>query len=125
MDNQPQTGPWTHLRVESPADGVYWIRFPEGRQVSGHAIRELLELSSDVLDRSNAKLLIDLTGLPMANSALMGMLVTVKKRCLSAGAQMHVVCPAANVREQFEVMNLHLILKLFDDLETARRQFKP
>jgi len=33
--------------------------------------------------------------------------------------------PAANVREQFEVMNLHLILKLFDDLETARRQFKP
>lgn len=103
--------------------GVTHVRLPP-RQVDNLTIRELYELTAALSDQRDVKLLIDLTGVPAANSGLMGMLVTMKKKCLGFGGQLHIAVPDPMVLEQFHVMNLQLILTLEPDAATAAAKFK-
>ena len=116
------TSPHAPIQVELDADIVH-VRFPASK-TDGNAVRALYELSAELSDQGQFKLLVDLTGVKMATSGMMGMLVTIKKRALSCGGQVHVLVPDPLIMGAFHTMNLHLLLLLFDDPQRAR-QFKP
>lgn len=101
---------------------VFAIRFPGGR-ADGNAVRELYEAVAGLLEHRDLKLLIDLTGVPLVTSGMMGMLITVKKKCMSVGGRLHIAVPDPMVYESFTVMNLHRVLNLFDTAETAMQRF--
>ena len=111
------------LNIEQTA-GITHVRLPP-KQVDNQSIRELYELTAALSDERNVKLLVDLTGIPSASSGLMGMLVTMKKKCLSFGGQLIVAAIDPMILEQFQIMNLHLILTIEPDVEAAKSRFKP
>ena len=102
--------------------GICHVTFPG--QVDGHAVRELFELSSVVMDERDARLLVDFTDVPLVTSGAMGILVQIKKRFLSVGGQLHVVVADEHNRQSFELMKLDIVLKLFESTEAAIAAFK-
>lgn len=104
-------------------DGLVHITFPSGR-VDGNTVRELYEAAALRVTSARGRLLVDFTGVDMVNSGTMGMMVTLKKRCMSEGAQFHIAIPDPNVRRQFQVMNLHLILQIYASPAEAIAVFK-
>jgi anti-sigma B factor antagonist len=106
------------------AGGILHITFTASH-IDGATVRELYETVALRVTGSHVRLLVDFTGVEMVNSGLMGMLVTVKKRCMSEGAQFHVALPAEELRRAFELMNLHLILAIFPTPHQALQRFKP
>ncbi len=123
QDSQLTDGGPTRLRVTRD-HGVHVMRFNEPR-LDGTACREMYEQAVEITGGNGARLLIDFNGVEHINSGAMGMLVTIKKRCLSDGAQCHVVVPDDRQREMFHVMNLQLVLNLFESNDDALRKFKP
>ena len=103
--------------------GVTHVTFPNGH-VDGNTVRELYEAAALLVTSAQVKFLVDFTAVAMANSGAMGMMVTLKKRCMSEGAQFHIAIPDPNVRQQFQIMNLHLILNIFSGPAEAMERFK-
>lgn len=100
------------------------MRFP-ARRMDGHAVRLMYELTVSAISEPNARLLIDLTDVPYISSAGLGMFVTLRKKCLGAGSQMHLFVPDAQVLKLFTLMNLQIVLPLFVSREEAFMRFKP
>ncbi len=110
-----------HVRTVS---GIAWVRFPRAA-ADGIAVRELFETAMALTEKRNIRLLVDLAGVPMVSSGLMGILVTIQKKFLHVGGQLHIAVPDPQVMTQFEVMNLHRLLKLFAAVDDATLRFKP
>ncbi|MEM7626610.1 MAG: STAS domain-containing protein [Planctomycetota bacterium] len=113
---------YQHIQCATDA-GVTHVTFPSGR-FDGRAVRELFELSNQ-LPESRQKLLVDCTDVDMVPSGGMGMLITIRKRFLSSGGQLHVAVPEANVMRSFRIANMQRLLSLFESVEQARAGFKP
>ena len=113
---------YTHIEVQDRG-GVRWVTFPTGR-FDGNAVRELFECAMELLDAPHPKLLVDTAGVALVPSGGMGMLVTIRKRFLGRGGQLHVALPDALVRQSFEVASMGRLLSLFDDAATAAGGFK-
>ena len=107
------------VRIERDG-GMLHLTFPR-RTVDGVAVREMYEAAADYFDDPHLKLLVDFTGVPLINSGMMGMLVTLRKKLLQSGGQMHVLIPDPQVMQTLQIMNLHLVLTLFSEPEAARR----
>lgn len=105
------------------ADGLARMTFPAGK-VDGHAVRQMYEITAALMDERDLKLLIDFAGVGLLSSGAIGMLVTIRKKMMSVGGQLHVLIPDPNVMGTMRVMNLHIVLNLFED-PAAARQFKP
>ncbi|MDH3583163.1 MAG: STAS domain-containing protein [Phycisphaerae bacterium] len=125
LDAEPPAPSQTDApRLDVQDDGqVACVRFPRG-QVDGLAVRELYETAIELTDRDHVRMLVDFSGVRLVTSAAMGMLVTIKKKFLQCGGQLHVVIDRPEVRAPFELMNLHIVLNLFEDIAEARRRFK-
>ena len=95
-----------------------------GNHADGTAIRQLYETIIELLDEGNARILLDLTRLNAPGSGLLGMLVTIHKKCLGSGSQCHVAVPQPTAMHAFHVLNLQRILNLFDNTEAAVDAFK-
>ena len=115
----------THLpRLRLAREGdITRLTFPRNA-VDGIAVREMYETVAELFEQPHLKLLIDFTGVPMLSSGAMGMLVTLRKKLLQSGGQLHILIPDANVRQTLQIMNLHLVLTIFEDAGPAV-QFKP
>ena len=111
------------VSITQETDDVTVFAFPRG-QIDGHAVRELYEQVVQIIDHPNACVLIDLDGIEIISSGAMGMCVTLKKKCLGVGAQMHVAVPRAQVMQQFQIMNLHMVLRLFVSRQEAVAAFE-
>lgn len=111
------------VAITKEAGDVTVFAFPRG-QIDGHAVRELYEQVVQVIDHPNACLLVDLEGIEIISSGAMGMCVTLKKKCLGVGAQMHIAVPRAQVMQMFQIMNLHMVLQLFASRDEAVAAFK-
>lgn len=109
------------LQIES-AGTLTRVTFPRKR-VDGVAVRELYEAAATISHGKEPCMLVDLAGVSLVTSGLMGILVTIQKLFRHVGGQLHVMTPDPMVLQQFEQMNLHLVLRLFDNAETAS-QFK-
>ena len=107
-----------------PERGVLVMRFPPGH-MDGHAVRQMYELTVQHISKPNARLLVELTGVQHVSSAGLGMFVTLRKKCLGVGAQMHLFVPDAQVMRLFTIMNLQIVLPMFDTRDDALARFKP
>ncbi len=113
---------FTHIHCEHHGDLAH-VTFPLGR-FDGVAVRELFECSND-LPASHAKLLVDTTGVGLVPSGGMGMLLTIRKRFMSSGGQLHVALPDPNIMQAFTIASMDRMLKLFASVEDAKAGFKP
>jgi len=111
----------THVGASLEA-GVVTATFPGGR-FDGNAVRELFELAM-ALPAGNTKLLVDTSGVGFVPSGAMGILVTIRKRFLSSGSQLHIALPDPHVRESFNLALMSRLLCLFDSCAAAREAFK-
>lgn len=111
----------TPIHVVMSGD-IAWVRFPGGR-FDGVAVRELFECSN-TLPSAHPKLMVDTTGVPLVPSGGMGMLLTIRKRFLAQGGQLHVVLPDANVMQSFKLASMDRMLELFESVEEAHAGFK-
>ena len=116
---QTPTGRWA-IRIA----GRLTVIVPTSDRADGVAVRELYEASAELVDMDGLRLLIDLSPLTMVGSGLMGMLVTVRKKCLSGGAQCHVLITSPLVMESFTILRLDRILPLYATAEEAVKAFR-
>ena len=99
------------------------VTFPR-RKIDGIAVRILYEHAAGLSESRQPRLIVDLTGVPLVSSGVMGILVTINKLFRHVDGQLHIVCPDPLVVQQFDIMNLSLILKLFPSEQLAVQQFK-
>lgn len=99
------------------------VTFPR-RKIDGIAVRMLYEYAAGISEQRQPRLIVDLTGVPLVSSGVMGILVTINKLFRHVDGQLHIVCPDPLVVQQFDIMNLSLILKLFPNEQLAMQQFK-
>ena len=109
------------VRVER---GVQVMVFPAG-VLDGNAVRRMYELGVEHISAPNARLLIDLTGVTRVSSAALGMFVTLRKKCLGNGSQMHVAVPNEEVMAVFTLMRLEIVVPIYDSRDEAFTRFKP
>ena len=114
----------SRLKVNREDGEIYRVVFPSGK-VDGTAVRELYEATMQLADQvEQLKLLVDLTGVEFIPSGGLGMLVTIRKKFLGSGGQLHILVPDAQVREVFMVTNLDRLLKLYSEDSEAVMHFK-
>lgn len=113
-----------YTRIHHTADGdITRVTFPHGR-FDGTAVRELFELSNQ-LPAHHPKLLVDCTDVTLVPSGGMGMLITIRKRFLSQGGQLHIALPEPDVMASFRIASMQRLLSLFETVDAAREAFKP
>ncbi len=110
------------LQIEAKETMLH-VRFPR-RKIDGVAVRELYEAAAELSHRRDPRMLVNLEGVRLVSSGVMGILVTIQKLFRHVGGQLHICSPDAMVIQQFEVSNLHLLLKLFNDADAALAAFK-
>lgn len=118
-----QMDPQARFFLRDEGEGVMVMTFPP-KHVDGIGVRQMYEAAADLTNQRNARLLVDLSGVPMVSSGVMGMLLTIKKKFLQSGGQVHIAVPDQRVMTTFHIMNLHLVLPLFPNPEEARKKFK-
>ncbi len=101
---------------------IHRVTFPQQR-FDGIAVRELFEFSNTIAD-PQPRLLVDTTGVTMVPSGAMGMLITIRKRFMSTGGQLHIALPDPNIRTSFELANMQRLLHLFASVDEAMAAFK-
>ena len=116
----PENAP--RLLVER-IDRMTTLRFPRGI-VDGITVREMFEATASLMDHHGIRMLIDFTGVGMVPSGAMGMLVTIRKKLMHVGGQLHVAVPDPNVKQTFIITRLDQLLSLFDTAEAALAAFK-
>lgn len=104
--------------------GTRVMTFPAGR-LDGNTLRQMYELTIQEIHAPNARLLVDLTGVVVVSSSGMSMFITLRKKCLGIGAQMHLAVPNPQVWNTFTLMRLDQVLPLFQSREDAFLKFKP
>ena len=104
-------------------DDVHLMNFPQGR-IDGNGVREMYEQCVALAEGTSSRILVDLSGVDKVTSGAMGMLVTMKKRCLGTGAQLHIAAPDDMVMDSFKLMRLDLVLNLFPTVQSALAVFK-
>jgi len=110
------------LTIET-VETLLHVRFPR-RKIDGVAVRELYEAAAQVSHGRDPRMLVNLEGVSLVSSGVMGILVTIQKLFRHVGGQLHIVSSDPMVVQQFEVANLHLLLKVFSDLDSAMAMFK-
>lgn len=114
--------PLTRLTLERLGD-ITHVRFPAAR-TDGVAVRELYETAIELLEAPPAKMLVDLSEVPLVTSGAMGMFISIRRKFMGHGAQLHIAAPEPMVRESMRIASLHLILQIYDSVEAARAAFK-
>lgn len=123
-DSSTTLVPGQYTRLAFADDGGVIITTIPGGQGDGTAVREVYEAAAALTDRRNIRMLVDLSDLNHVSSGMMGILVAVKKKFLHFGGQLIIVVPNSQVMEQFQLMNLHLVLKIHNSIEEAKAAFK-
>jgi anti-anti-sigma regulatory factor len=104
-------------------EGAALVSFPR-RKIDGVAVREIYELAAELTEDRSPRLLIDLDGVVMVTSGVLGIFTASHKLFLHSGGQLHISVADQKVTQQFELMNLHLMLKLFGSRDDALAAFK-
>ena len=97
------------------------VTFP-GKRFDGNAVRELFEFSNQL--PASPRLLVDCGGLELVPSGAMGMLVTIRKRFMSSGGQLHIAVPDEKIRGAFAAARMDRVLQLFATEREAIDAFK-
>jgi len=90
----------------------------------GHRLEDLGQTLSDLLERGNSRIVLDLHKVRFIDSAGLGELVAWKKRALERGGDVRLLRPRDRVREMFVLTTLSSIFQIFDAEAEAVASFR-
>jgi anti-anti-sigma regulatory factor len=98
----PETWKFKHLSLYRPA-GVTHVQFKRAGSLTAEALDELVEDFGQLAERMgrDSKVLLDFTGVTLANAALIDALVVFHKRLRNKGSRFALCCLEDSVREFF------------------------
>jgi anti-sigma B factor antagonist len=106
-------------------DGVAVLSFERGRFEEENEILATLEsLSRYVADKTQLRILLDMTNVEYLSSAGLGQLVGLLKKVKTNGGEFRLCCLRDAIKELFEVMRLHLIFETPETEEEALALFQ-
>ncbi len=85
---------------------------------------EIRDGISKVFDNSNSKVVIDLKGVEYIDSSGFGCFLSIMKSARNNYGILKFVNPEPNVNELFQMLHLHTVFQIYDDMDTCLRSFK-
>lgn len=76
-----------------------------------------------VIDNSNSKIIIDLKGVDYIDSSGFGCFLSVMRASRSNYGILKFANPEPRVMELFQMLHLHTVFQIFDDIDTCMRSF--
>ncbi len=122
MSNESDVPTPPRIQIDQ-SDGITEATFPR-HHTDGVCVRELYEFAAELSEQTDAKLLVDMQGLPMVTSGMAGILVQIQKMFRHTGAQLAVVVADELMFMQFKAMHMNQLLQLFHSREEAVAAFK-
>ncbi|MCX6325285.1 MAG: STAS domain-containing protein [Bacteroidia bacterium] len=77
-----------------------------------------------VIDNSNSKVIIDLSGVEYIDSSGFGCFLSVSRASRSNYGVLKFANPEPRVMELFQTLHLHTVFQIYDDIDTCTRAFK-
>ena|SRR6266850_8187157 len=105
------------LRLEAQTGGAVVLHC-QGRIIFGPEARELTEIVAEVLP-SARRIVVDLAGVEVVDSAGLGELVLLHMWAEAAGYALKFACPRKSVRELLELTNLVSVFDTYDSVAEA------
>ncbi len=107
---------------ERQVDGVVIVAL-EGKLTLGSGDVQLRQLVTDLLERGENKILLDLAGVRYMDSSGTGELVSSYTSCANRGAQLKLLNLSSKVRDLLMFTQLISIFEDFDDVAEAVHSF--
>lgn len=102
----------------------YCIVKISGEIVSLSTSIKLKETLKNLIEKEKFyQILLDLSELKFIESSLIGVIVEAYRSLILINGKMNVVIKASSVYERFEVSQLDKILRIYDDIEEAKKSF--
>lgn len=102
----------------------YCIVKISGEIVSLSTSIKLKEILKDLIESEKYyQILLDLTELKFIESSLIGVIVEAYRSLILINGKMNLVIKSPSVYERFEVSQLDKLLRIYDDIEEAKKSF--
>ena len=85
---------------------------------------EIKEGIIKVIDNSNPKIIIDLKGVEYIDSSGFGCFLSVMRAARSNYGILKFANPEPRVMELFQMLHLHTVFQIYDDIDTCVRSFR-
>jgi anti-sigma B factor antagonist len=85
---------------------------------------EIREGINKVFDNSNSKVIINLKGVEYIDSSGFGCFLSALKAARSNYGIVKFANPEPRVMELFQILHLHTVFQIFDDIDTCMRSFR-
>jgi anti-anti-sigma factor len=92
-------------------------------KINALIIEEIKDGINKVFENSNSKVIIDLKGVEYIDSSGFGCFLSVMKSARSNYGVLKFVNPEPKVMELFQMLHLHTIFQIYDDMDTCIRSF--
>ena len=109
---------WVHLGIDVAREGDAVVLTPLG-VLDLASVPALRQRVIDAVAAGRPHIVLNLSSVDFCDSTGLGALISARKRTLSHGASMAVVCPAGPVRDVVELCGLHLLFTLHDSVAAA------
>lgn len=93
-------------------------------KINALIIEELREGILKILEISNSRVILDLKGVEYVDSSGFGFFLSLMKSARNNYCALKFANPEPRVTELFEMLNLHTVLEIFDDMDTCIRSFR-
>ncbi len=104
-------------------DKIDIIRFSVDK-IHATTIDDIKEGVSKVFDRQNSRVVLDLKGVEYVDSSGFAFFLSLHKAAKNSYGTLKFANPGSRVTELFQVLHLHTVFEIFDDLETCLKSFR-
>lgn len=102
----------------------YCIVKIDGQIVSLSTSIRLKEILNELIKKEKFyQIILDLSELKFIESSLIGVIVDAYKSLIMINGKMNVIVKAKSVYERFEVSQLDKLLRIYDNIEDAKKSF--
>jgi anti-anti-sigma factor len=102
----------------------YCIIKVEGQIVSLSTSIRLREIFTELIEKEKLyQIVLDLSELKFIESSLIGVIVDAYKSLIMINGKLNLIVKSKSVYERFEVSQLDKILRIYDNLEEAKKSF--
>ncbi len=110
------------MRIEESRHGAVAVISPMGPLVRGDA-EQVLERARQTSERSLGRVVVDLGGVPYADSKGLEALADLAEEMAGAGRELKLTGVNETLREVFDVTDIALLFEYFEDVGAAARSF--
>lgn len=105
--------------------GDVTIIAPTGRMTIGPPLDTYRETISGLLADAQANIVLNLAGVPYADSAALGEIIASRRKLVVAGGRLVIASPRGKVRDLLSLTRIGDLIDTFDDVDAAVTSFDP